>query len=367
MTREPTGSMIFHHPLEVGGDSSRGSALRPAQMLRAFEELGYEVVQVTGESSQRARSARHVKDEIAKGRRFDFVYGESATTPNALSDANHLPRHPFLDAGFFRSMRQAGVPVGVFYRDIYWRFDDYDTATTLPRRTVAKAFYHFDLEAYRRGVDVLFVPSQAMSARLPRRVHRTLRVVPLPPGGATSNELPSPGSADRSRLLYVGGVTPPVYALDRILDAVRGRDGLALTVCCRPEERGHLTDVPTNCRVVHEEGPGLRALYREADLALAVLGPHPNREFAIPIKVFEAVSHGVPVVVDRRTAIGDLVQQLGIGLTIGRDESLGGLLDELTQDLDRRTALASSVAAGRDLHSWTARARSVIDELTSGR
>ena len=41
-----------------------------------------EVIQVTGRSPERAQRARRVLEDVSKGRWFDFLYGESATTPN---------------------------------------------------------------------------------------------------------------------------------------------------------------------------------------------------------------------------------------------------------------------------------------------
>lgn len=362
---EPSMTMVFHHPLAVGSDPSRGSSLRPAEMLRAFENIGYEVVQVTGQSRERARKIKQVLDDVEKGRVIDFVYGESATTPNALSDESHIPRHPMLDARFFRSMRHANVRVGVFYRDIYWRFDEYNTATGPAKRTAAKAFYRLDLEAYRRGVDVLFVPSEAMGDLLPARLRRSLRIVPLPPGGTPPPTHPSAEPRGGIRIIYVGGVSPPLYSLDRTFQAIDGREDVSLTVCCRPSERSHLQDTPSNCTIVHAQGSELDELYRQADLALALLGSHPNREFAIPIKVFEAIAHDVPVIVDRGTAVGDLVDELGLGVTIGQNDPFEALLDELVRDDDGRRALTQHVAASRDDHTWNARARSVVEALTA--
>ncbi len=365
MTREPSGSMIFHHPLEVGGDSSRGSALRPAQMLRAFEELGYEVVQVTGESRERAQRCRQVLKDVVDGRIFDFVYGESATTPNALSDAGHLPRHPLLDAQFLRRMRGHGIPVGVFYRDVYWRFDEYKAATTLPIRTLAKAFYRLDLLAYRMSCDVMFLPSLAMADALPRSTRESVRFAPLPPGGdrAEASERCERAVGGPLELLYVGGVTPPLYDIRPLLDAVANEPDVRLTVCCRVEERTSLPSAMDNVTVVHESGPALADLYRAADLATVLFGEHPYRRFAVPVKLFEAVSHGVPILADASTAAGETVRTARLGISVDDPDDLPTLIRQLAADRTRLDHLRTTLRAVQDDHTWLSRARCAAAEL----
>ena len=104
-TMSPT--MVFCHPLPVPQNALSGSGVRPRRMLNAFREIGFEVEEITGYSRDRHRSARRLLDEIARGRRIDFAYAESATTPHALSDSHHYPRRPLLDARVFSSPAEA--------------------------------------------------------------------------------------------------------------------------------------------------------------------------------------------------------------------------------------------------------------------
>lgn len=357
------GSIIFHHPLPITTDASRGSALRPAKMLEAFHELGYEVVQVTGWSPDRKIAAERVMDEVRDGRRFDFVYGESATTPNALSDRSHLPRHPLIDARFLRFMHRRGVPVGVFYRDVYWRFDEYKSLTSVVRRGLARLFYRLDLLAYRASVDVLFLPSQSMADALPRWSRTAMLVAPLPPGTDVREASPKGHGSDVLELLYVGSVTPPLYALDHVLHALRGLTGVHLTICCREEERQRLPPVTENTSVVHLWGPDLDRLYQRADLAMVVFGPHPYRRFAVPIKLFEAVGHGVPVVADSDSAAGRIVREHGLGMAVESTAHLGELLQALAADPALVLRARAWVVERRLKHTWLARAQLAAQTL----
>ena len=117
-----TKRMIYHHPLPLADNATSASGIRPVQMKRAFEKLGYEVWDVTGFTKERAHHAADVRHALRHGTRFDFCYSESSTMPMSMTNPNHLPTRPFLDLSLFRTQRRHGIPVGPFRRDLYWRF-----------------------------------------------------------------------------------------------------------------------------------------------------------------------------------------------------------------------------------------------------
>ena len=115
-------NMIFHFPLPLDSNAKSASGIRPLRMIAAFESLGYKVVLVTGYFSERKDCIAKIKEKIRRGRKYDFVYSESSTMPTTLTERNHLPLHPFLDWFFFRFCNKKGIPIGLSYRDIYWKF-----------------------------------------------------------------------------------------------------------------------------------------------------------------------------------------------------------------------------------------------------
>ena len=151
-----TRRMIFHHPLPLFPDAASASGIRPVQMKRSFEELGYEVWEVTGYTRERAERAADVRYAMRCGTRFDFCYSESSTMPMTMTNPTHLPARPFLDLGFFRSLRKNGIPVGQFLRDIYWVFPDYRESLPFLKLQAALAAYEWDLRTLRRHVDRVF-------------------------------------------------------------------------------------------------------------------------------------------------------------------------------------------------------------------
>lgn len=358
-------SIVFHHPAPIGSRMTSGSGLRPTRMLQAFRNLGYDVEEVSGLSPDRSAAGRRVLEQIDKGRRFEFVYGESVTMPNALSDPHHLPLRPAMDYRFFKAVRQRHVPVGVFYRDIHWRFDQYRTVVPRGRQLVARSFYRLDLAVYRKTVDVLFLPSVEMAEFIPG-AHP--RVVALPPGGPSPFTPPRLEPATRPlNLLHVGGVRPPLYDLAPALDAIAGQPDVRLVLCCRPDERSYLGDLPSNCTVVHADGDAVSALYAAADLSLLYYGPHIYRRFAMPVKLFESVAHGTPVVANGHTAAGRFVARENLGVCVSDLGDLRSTLRDLAREPDRVGELQSAVLAARARHTWEERARQAADILMERR
>ncbi len=359
--------ILFHHPAPLTHSPTKGSQLRPRRMVDAFAELGYRVVEVTGHGDERVPHMKRLRGEIAAGRRFEFCYAECVNSPTPLSDPSHLPRHPLADPLFFRDLRRAGIPSSMFYRDIYWRFDHYRETVPLPKRLPAQTFHRYDLAWYGRFVDVVYLPSARMASAVPRPGRFDLR--PLPPGTA-----PAPGSgvatADGGplRILYIGSISPPYYDIGTLLGAVRGLEGVELTLNFPDSEihqlERHPRELLEGVRTSHAMGDGVHALYENAEIASVVLGTDPYRDFAVPVKLLEAIGHGKPCLVNSGTAAADLVGEGGFGWAVRGEEDLRVLLADLVADRHEVDAVAERVREGASGHTWLARARQVADEMT---
>lgn len=360
--------MIFHVPYPLQGAGASGSGIRPGRMLAAFRELGYQVTVVAGTSTERKRAIAEVKQALKRGEHFDFCYSESSTMPTALTEPHHLPLHPTMDLGFLAMLRRRGVKVGLFYRDVYWRFPGYAQSTKAPQRWVAKAFYTADLVAYRAAVDVLYLPS------LPMADHVTPghpRPVALPPG---HDDPPlTPVDPFPPRLFYVGGLgeyynlTTLVAALKRCHD--EGLD-VHLTLCTpeklwQAERADYEPLLSPAVTVVHESGEQLRQRYRETNVASLALEPNLYRTFAAPVKQYEAIGMGKPLLATAGTLTAELVESTGAGWVVPDDvDAIVDLLRRLHDHPDEITEASKRAAALRDQHGWRARAEQVARELT---
>jgi len=357
--------MIFHHPLPVRPDAQAASGIRPYRMIEAFRALGYEVDAVCGYADERAAAIAAVDRRLAAGGPYAFMYAESSTEPTLLTEPHHLPVRPWLDFGFFARVKARGVPIGLFYRDVYWRFPAYGAALPWWKAAVARLFYRYDLLQYRRLLDRLYLPSLAMGPH----VHWVARerMAALPPGYAPRALAHRP--ADALRLLYVGGLGDH-YRMHALFRALAELPQVELTLCTRAAEWEAVRDqypLPAagNVRVVHRSGDGLIELFEQADVCLLYVEPQPYREFAAPVKLYEYIGAERPVLASEGTLAAEFVAAQGIGWSVPyAADAVGALLRRLAADRSLLEPAHAALRRIQDRHSWTARAREVADDLT---
>ena len=361
--RADGGLMIFHAPFPLQPDRVAASMLRPLAMRRAFADLGY-------------RAMTRVRAALAAGARIEFVYSENATIPNALTEPRHLPVHPLLDVAFFRHCRRSGVPVGVFYRDVYWRFPRFREGINPVLEAGLQATYRSELMAFERVGLHLFLPSQAMARHVPHV--DPVRMSALPPGApdVAATRRDSDGWDDGGdedgkelELLFVG-VLQDNYRLDACLRAVIATPGTRVTLCVRQEtwetSRDHYAPLlpAGRAQVVHRSGAELEPLYRRADLGVLFTEPNPYWDFAVPYKLYEYLAHELPVIAVRGTQTGRLVEEMGIGWVLSYDAgALGDLLRHLREAPEEIEAVRRRMRAVLPDQTWQARARTVVQVL----
>lgn len=357
--------MIFHHPLPVQADAQAASGIRPFRMIEAFRAIGYEVEAVCGYSDERARAIAEVGARLRRGERYDFVYCESSTEPTLLTDRHHLPLRPWLDFGFLARLKSLGLPIGLFYRDIYWRFPGYGASLPAWKRAGALFCYRYDLYQYRRLIDRLYLPSLQMAQHVPGI--DAARVAALPPGCIERPAARSP--SDRLRLIYVGGLGEH-YRMHELFRALNGLANVELTVCTREAEwravqSQYLMPPDGNVRVVHRSGEDVRRLMEDADLGVICVDPHRYWTFAAPLKLYEYVGAKRPVLASSGTLAAEFVASQGIGWVVPyAAPQIAALLRKLAADKSLVDAKMEAVRRILPQHTWEARARQVAAELT---
>ncbi|GAA1397969.1 glycosyl transferase [Luteococcus peritonei] len=360
--------MVFHAPFPLNRKATSASGIRPVRMRDAFEALGYEVWEVTGTARQRAAASRRVRHALKAGLRFDFCYSESSTMPTSMTEAHHLPLHPLLDFQLFRALRARGCRVGLFYRDIYWAFDGYGEGLNPVKKAAALAAYRYDLKAYDRTVDVLYLPSMLMA---PHVDVQRVRMAALPPGHDMPELEPQP--AEGIHLFYVGGLGDH-YRFPVLLQAVQqvaasGRP-VSLTLCTHQSQweqnkQDYQAFVGGPVRVVHANGPELEPLYRAANATTLFIEPNDYRAFASPVKLYEYVGQAKPVLASEGTLSGRFVDENGFGWTVPYTlEAVTAKLTELADHPEEVQRVREVMVQRRGEHSWLQRARGVAEELS---
>lgn len=354
--------MIFHLPNKLL-DRQSASHIRPRQMIRAFQEIGYCVDVVEGEADKRKENIQKVLDNIKQGVVYDFLYSESSTMPTLLTAKNHVPLHPLLDFSFFKKMKKHHIPIGLFYRDIHWRFETYQQSVSPHVAKISRWFYNYDIRQYNRWVDVLYLPSLAMIPHIPNLKVEDIKALP------SGCHIKKPVDKDPApSLFYVGGIDG-VYDITELLGGLKGLD-IRCTICCREDEWQKrredyqpLTE-SSPVEIVHASHKELDPYFEKANIGLLVLKKIPYFDFTMPYKLFEYIGNGLPVIGIKDTAFGRYIETHDLGWTIENDRTaLSQLLKSLKSDPSQIRVKTRHLQKIQHEHSWQMRASTVANDL----
>lgn len=360
--------MIFHMPDYVNVDVVSGSSIRPVKMIQAFKNIGYEVDVITGYGEDRQKKINALKKMILNGTKYEFLYSESSTTPTLLTEKHHLPTYPTLDFGFMKFCKSHNIKIGLFYRDIYWRFEQYEL--NFFKKIIAKAFYYYDLFKYKQLIDILYLPSCEMANYIPSSF-LSKKVLALPPAVDSSICYKREEKKDELTIFYIGGIGD-MYKLHKLFEGVNYNSNINLIACFRNKEwcavKGEYEQYLNNhIKIVHGKGQDIIKYYNNSDLTSLFIEPSEYRSFAMPVKLFEYVGSLVPIIATKGTAAGRFVEDNDIGWTIDYDtSSLNDLLEYIMGNKHVLQEKINNMQKIIDYHTWDARARQVEFDLRDG-
>lgn len=361
---------IFHIPVLIDSEDASGSSVRPKKMIDAFLMNGYDVDIVSGYSEERKRKITDIKNKIQSGVKYDFLYAESSTMPTMLTEKNHIPKNINLDFSFFRFCKNKNIPIGLFYRDIHWKFPLYKETVHGLKRHLAVCFYKYDLRKYKKYLDCMFLPTMNMCKYIEKKYLPKV-ILDLPPGTTKKDVTNSfNGNNQELRLLYVGGIGA-IYQFDELLKGIRSLDNVKLTICCREAEwtlncnvyQPYLTK---NVKIVHKAGSELVSLYDQCDVCMAFFNPKEYMKMAMPVKIFEYLSYCKPIIATQDTAAGDFVQKSNIGWSIRYGSSeIKKLILHILGNRNELEIIKKNMELTLKENTWTSRAEKVAKVLMS--
>lgn len=358
---------IFHLPTRLVNDGKSASELRPVKMLKAFENLGYKAEVIAGTAAERKRRIKRIKENIKNGICYDFMYSESSTMPMLLTENHHLPSHPFFEFRFFRFLKKHHIKIGLFYRDIYWKFPEYKKSVKGLKYYGAICMYQYDLLQYNKSLTKLYLPTPYCKKYLAGSIEESL-IGYLPPGCEKNDRTGKPRGNKDLRLLYIGGIGGH-YKIHKIMEAVKELEGVKLTICCHEnqwndEKKEYNRFLNSNITVVHKTEQQLNDLYDEADICILFLGPDIYRKIAMPYKTFEYLGHGCPVIGTKKTASGEFIEKNKIGWSIPYEkEEFRRLIEYLQknpQEIEKKKK--ACIEKIKD-NIWEKRAETVVLDL----
>lgn len=369
---------IFHIPNKLDDKGLSGSQVRPRMMLQAFKNIGYDVDVVMGYGKERKEAIKKIKENIKKGKKYDFLYSESSTMPTLLTEKNHFPTYPFLDFSFFKFCKKYGIKIGLFYRDIHWKFPKYRKNVRGIKYLVAIIAYKYDLKKYEKLVDMFYLISFKVNDYIKNPILEEKTNLLLPAASYNYEFIKEKNIFYKQRLkrhdgnlnlFYVGGIGGSYQFLE-FLSWIKNLKNIYLTICCRQKEweeykdiyKPYLTD---NINIVHASGKELEKYYKKADISLAYFKGDNYMKMAVPVKFFEYVGHVCPIITTNNLIIGDYIKDSNIGWSIPYSEiAIKELLNNLSNNYEDVVKKHDSSMIYLKSNTWEERARKVANDLS---
>ncbi len=298
--------IIFHYPGPFYKTLDGGEKKRPFMMCQAFEELGYEVYKIIGTRKERRQNLSKIIENINN---FDFIYSENSTLPLALCGKYHLPAFFSPDYELFRIAYKKEIPIGVFYRDIFWKYSEYKKQIGMLKYLFSIPFYKSELSLYTKYCRKIFFPSHEVSDLLPSVTKQFI----LPPA-ENMHKFVHKSKSKTLDLIYVGSIAPPKYNLSLLFNLLLkiNSSKVKLTLITRKNEWNSYKKfykIPQCVKFIEADGDNLSEYYNNSDIALLCFNPDEYMQIALPQKLFEAIGYGKPIISFGNTAASRFIKK----------------------------------------------------------
>lgn len=329
----------------------RAMAVRIYNMYSALQELAPTTL-ISGD--RRARRKAILRFLLQGGlRRTRAVYVEASTSAASEMDLVLL--------GLFHL---AKIPVVIFIPDAYQLFP-----AIFPRSGMKTALLDWgwrrSIGTYLRFADMLMFPSWGLAAYFPTH----LPVDTLPPGGPCDLE-PAALSGNPPTIIYVGAASYR-YGSDLLLDAMPQVVARYPNAMCRfitvdaTYLDGHPLRYAPWLTVEQRTFEELAYVMRTATVAVIPLRVNDYNNLAMPVKLFDCMAFGLPLVVTACHDIAAFVKEVGAGLVV--EDAADGLAQGIMRLLvDRDLAIRlgqNGYQAIQAAHSWPHRAARLLQMI----
>ncbi|MCZ0756422.1 glycosyltransferase [Anoxybacillus sp. J5B_2022] len=363
--------VLVYYPFALAEQANSGSKLRPHEMYKAFCEWGskngIEILFISGTSAEREKQFRQL---VGSGKLEDvwFCYMENQTIPLWLTDPGHKPQKPFIDWAVLRYLKKRNVPIGVFYRDVYWKFDELYPLKGWKKKLM-QTIYRWEEQFYETYCDVIFLPSVEMG----KYVAIDRPMTDLPPGGKQRTVHREKRNEAVAAGVYVGGINNEDYGLFLLLDAIeivnQTESLLHLTIVCRKNEYEALSDEQKEriyrlgVDVQHISGAELDRLYGQMDFAFIPRLRSEYNDFSVPVKLVEYLSNELPVVATNCLAQKRFIEEDEYGVIC--EDRPQAMAEAIRTMIDRKEHYRQRIVETfMNKHSWVARVEKVKRTLT---
>jgi glycosyltransferase involved in cell wall biosynthesis len=364
--------IIFHIPWEIKKDQFSATAIRPVKIIEAMKAEGHEVSVIWGKGAERRRLFKDLIKRIKDKEKFELVYSEASTAPNFLaSGLMDGLLYGLMDHFYLWRLKQMGLPIGLFYRDLYWVFPSVMRSLSLVKRIVMYTFYWVDLLFYKKYLKKIFFPSGNMHEFFP---WKTFRHTVLPPGLESTNRTPEKKqNSEVLELFYVGGLSV-AYDMKLIFQAINKSEDVKATICVREtewakEKSRYLPYLnPDKITIIHKQKKELEPFLNKADVGILFLKPEGVRVFMLPAKVFEYMEYGLSILSAQGTIAGKFIEEEDVGWNIPYDsDSIEQWLNTAKEKKANIRERKMQIMKRAKNHTWQKRVQRIISELKLGK
>lgn len=366
--------IIVYFPYELQKNPKSGSGVRPKRIVEAFKryctENELEMVLIAGTTSEREEK---IEQYIKQDRFSDalFCYMENSTMPYWFTDPDRKPKKLKMDSDFWKLLKKNHIPISLFYRDVYWKFDDMYVPPKGIKflRYLMRKVYEKELKTYEKSVDLLYLPSLEMN----KYVGWKGKISELPPGmedveaGKKDLKLEKPFQA-----VFVGGISDQIgilIMLESFKQINEQETVVKLELVCRENEYNKYKEMKAYekyswLHIRHISGDELIPIYDQTHIALIPREKNAYHDFAVPVKLFEYLSYHLPVVATDCDAQARILTEQGFGTVSNVDASnFAQAVLKLLQP-DQYTKVKQTIEQNaKNNHSWYARVCQVAKDM----
>lgn len=328
-------------------EQKSGSSVRPKKIYDAFLEEGYNISLLTGLQNrkvERWKNCFSYYKSIKKGK-FDFCYVEPPAGP-IFNLCDHLL--------LLYISKIKKIPIGIFYRDAYWKFADWYQLKGL-KRFIINTMHKFDWMIIKKTCKKVYFPTKTMGDLFDFKDKEA-----LPPGC----ELLSVNNNTNKdiEIVYVGGVSEEYGGklLLETLDKVNKDKKIILHLVCRKEEIDKLGKYENKpwLNVYHASGKELKNIYSKANLAIIPRKIDFYMDFAMPVKLFEYISYELPIVATNCKEVAKFIKDNKIGLVT--DDNVESLYEALVKiNIDDILEYTKNVKTVKKNNTWNERVKQI--------
>ncbi|MCB6607645.1 glycosyltransferase [[Clostridium] symbiosum] len=343
-----------------------GSSVRPFKMYQAFKKIEDNVILLEGaidfiNQKKRLSNIKRVNQWLDNNQP-DYCYVESPVYPLLIKE----------DILLLRRIYELNIPILYFVRDFRYLFKEEffkvnDSFISYVKKVGLILLYKRDEHFINKVAAITYFPTDSCLKYFKYRDKRVL----MP--ASERIEISQKKRISRT-VIYVGGISEE-YGFNRLLDAMRIlnnslTDTYKLIVVCRKEEleMPGINHAQLNnykwLEIRHTTEDKLSSVYHIADVGVISMSNRDYTNLAMPIKTFEYLAYGLPIVATPCYEVKKLVEKHDIGI-IAKDfnpVSLAYAVKGVLEDENLYYQYRRNISKFLENNYWTSRALHVRED-----